>query len=282
MDGLFKRALAYSLDMLLVVFVASNIAASPLNYQYNDYMKYVNESNELKKIYKEQSKNKIESCEDLVKAIDEEKLTEEEYVTLYEDLLEIKEKIDDVSYNDKCQVIVDKYNENKLTYNEYISKFNYYEQKREASSLVLNIILLILIFAYFVLFQGFTHGQTLGKKIMRLKVVSTTNKSLSYKQLFLRSIFLYEVIFTIIKMISSIVMPLNYYVIFYNINYCIFEYLLNLILIFTICFDKNHRGIHDLIAKTRVIAMDFKGNVIKEKPFINFSNSKKVDKYKNK
>ena len=165
-----------------------------------------------------------------------------------------------------------------MTYNEYISKFNYYEQKREASSLFLNIILLVLIFAYFVLFQGFTHGQTLGKKIMRVKVVSTKDKSLSYKQLFIRSIFLYEVIFTIIKMISSIVMPLSSYVIFYNVNYCIFEYLLNLILIFTICFNKEHRGLHDLVAKTRVIVMDFKGNEIKEKPLGILKNKNKKDK----
>ena len=52
----------------------------------------------------------------------------------------------------------------------------------------------LIIGIYFGLFQGFTYGQTLGKKIMRLKIVSNDGNKVSYKQLIFRTLFLYSII----------------------------------------------------------------------------------------
>ena len=90
-DNIFRRVIAYVMDMILVsIVVSSIISAKVVNFQIDEYNKKYDEYNELYNLYIEQHSNKIENCDDLEKAIEEEKLREEKYV---EDLDKLKDSL---------------------------------------------------------------------------------------------------------------------------------------------------------------------------------------------
>lgn len=272
-DSLFKRVIAYLIDMMLVSIVVNSIISSNVvNFQLNKYNKLYDEYYDIYTLHLEQTVNKIESCGDLEKAIKDKKLTEEKFVSSYNNLKESysKQEISDEDYDNKCLIIVKDYNSNKMTDEYYSEKVDYYYYRLEKNSIVVYAVNIIAFMLYFVFFQGFTGGQTLGKKITRLKVVSTKeDEKLSYKQLFKRTLFLpintmfSSVTYCIIMLGCILVLPENLFTPVTDFLYFI-NYMVILGIVFTISFNKGKIGLHDMVAHTRIMEMDFKGNEIKK------------------
>ena len=260
-DYLFKRIVAYSLDMFLVSIVVSSIAAnSTINFQLDDYEKYYNEYLEVSTIYLEQQANDIKTCEELNTAVDKDKLTEEKYVSEVSDLNKNKKSMTEEEYDSKCLLIVKKYNDNKMTDEEIIDKVNHLSYMTEKNSVIMYAVSVIACLLYFGLFQGFTYGQTLGKKIMRLKIVSNDGNKVSYKQLIFRTLFLYSIINYLGIILFALAFSEDLFISAVNIL-SIFNTTLLTIIGIMIIFN-GRRGLHDVICKTKVILMDFKGNEI--------------------
>lgn len=110
----------------------------------------------------------------------------------------------------------------------------------------------IVMLLYYVIFQYFNKGQTIGKKLLKIRVVSKDDSELSLGNLLLRSIILYGIIFTILNMIMIQITSIN---VFYNI-YTVLG-LLNILITygtyFMVLFRKDERGIHDIIASSKVV-----------------------------
>lgn len=110
----------------------------------------------------------------------------------------------------------------------------------------------IVMLLYYVIFQYFNKGQTIGKKLLKIRVVSKDDSELSLGNLLLRSIILYGIIFTILNMIMIQITSVN---VFYNI-YTVLG-LLNILITygtyFMVLFRKDERGIHDIIASSKVV-----------------------------
>ena len=260
-DYLFKRIVAYSLDMFLVSIVVSSIATnSTINFQLDDYNKYYKEYLELSSTYLEQESINISTCEELNNVVSKKKLTEEKYVTEVKELNESKDSLTEEEYNSKCMVIVNKYNDNKMSEEYVLDELNHLYYMTEKNSTVLYGISILACLLYFVVFQGFTYGQSLGKKIMRLKIVSKDGSKVTYKQLFFRTLFLYSIINYLGLVIFRFVLSENLYI---SVGQCLS--VINTILLsvigFMIVFN-SRRGLHDIVCKTKVILMDFKGNEI--------------------
>lgn len=149
---------------------------------------------------------------------------------LYQDVL----KLDEESLNDKVDDM------KAIVYD--VNSFG---------SLYFSIEVIVMI-GYFVVFQYFNKGQTLGKKLLKIKVVSRDDEELSLGNFLLRSMILYGLIFTIINMILVQVISAN---IFYNL-YTIVG-LVNIVVTystyFMIIFRKDERGLHDMIAGSKVV-----------------------------
>lgn len=110
----------------------------------------------------------------------------------------------------------------------------------------------IVMLGYYVIFQYFNKGQTIGKKLLKIKVVSKDDGELSLGNLLLRSIIFYGIIFTILNMIMIQITGVSA---FYNI-YTILG-LLNILITygtyFMVIFRKDERGLHDIIASSKVV-----------------------------
>lgn len=111
---------------------------------------------------------------------------------------------------------------------------------------------------YFVLFAYFNNGQTLGKKLFKIKVVDKQDKSVSLIKLILRSIFNGSSLYlglniTIILriLLTLVTNTQNYYSLYMVIRSLSFIFEASMIIIFLI--KKGKISTNDLIAGTKVV-----------------------------
>lgn len=160
------------------------------------------------------------------------------------------------SYN-KYSSVMEDYYDNKIDVKEMInlSKGNFYYVTKYSISY--NIAIIVVICAYFVIFQKYNNGQTIGKKIMKIKVIDLNNDKVSLLNYFLRSLCIYYIyIGNVISLIINSILvyilnPSNYMIINLVISY--FFLILSFIILLSILIRKDKRGFHDLISKTKVV-----------------------------
>ncbi len=156
------------------------------------------------------------------------------------------------SYNEKITELTKQLSNGEITTQEYYDQYAdvYYDLQK--SNTVVNVISIILTIAYFIVFQYLNKGQTIGKKLFNLKIVSTDEKPIKLSQIIIRSIFIYSLISAILNIIFVYIIGKDSYYMVSTITTMI-DTLLILITVIFILFRQDKRGIHDVIAKTKVI-----------------------------
>lgn len=110
---------------------------------------------------------------------------------------------------------------------------------------------LVIIVLYFGVCEYLLNGQTLGKKLFNIRVVSNKDKKLNVGNYLIRTVILNGVILDIVNLIALQFSKGTYQVITSyasTFNTCLF-----LIIFVMILFNKEGRGLHDVIAGTKVI-----------------------------
>lgn len=245
MKTVLKRVGAYFIDIMLVSLVATLLSSNAyINKDYNKYEKVYNE-------YKQKYDSYENYYTKLENYYEDKKLTEKEYNNLL--------KLDSEYINDLNNYYEDK----KLEVDEYdklIQKLNIdyaeietnYSYKLLKYSIIPTVVNLMCVLLYFVVFQFYFNGQTLGKKIMKLKVVSSNEKKLSILNYLLRCLIVNEVFINIVSILCLVVLSKNNYIVSNKIIYIV-TYILEMVILFMMVFDKSNRGLHDYISNTKVI-----------------------------
>lgn len=230
MNKNFKRIIAYILDTLLITLIAVSFTyIKPINFQLESY------------------NNAYENYEKVLKKY--EKL-EKKYETAKEDL---KDK--EISKSEYTK-LKKEYNSYKKTY-EIETKKVYKRQYQY--SIVSTIIQLALIFAYFGIFQYSMGGQTIGKKLMKLKVVSKDdNKDLGLVNYLLRAIILNGVIAPIFLMVFASTLNYNDFYIAQSVVGDL-NSVLQIVIIIMVFMRVDNRGLHDIVGQTKVIEITADG-----------------------
>ena len=151
--------------------------------------------------------------------------------------------------------IVKSYQENKIsskTYQKQIKNYTYYLNN---DSLVTTFITLSLMLLYFGFYQWYKNGQTIGKKLMKIKIEDINNSKITIEKYMLRSIILYNIIIKLTDLVCLLFLSKNRYLLISNILYNI-EMGITLVIMISIIFSKDKRGLHDLLCKTKVVTLD--------------------------
>lgn len=173
-------------------------------------------------------------------------------------------------YLDKYREAYDKYNkliidvnENKLDTesDEYKTKMVDLTYDLNKYRVVSASISSILFLGYFGALQYILNGQTLGKKIMKIKVTSVSDKKLTILNFLTRSVILNNILFSIILIVGVYVFNKNNY---YNLSLIItyIELLVMSLIVLMIVLRKDNRGLHELITNTKVVAVDENSDVV--------------------
>lgn len=259
---LVKRVCAYIIDIIIVMYLSTIITSIPFlrknttEYQ-NKYSEYQEQSNIIKN-YSELLSNSY---------IDNEISTEE-----YDKLL--KENL----YN---EILTAKYEDNKISKGEYkeivikieedskelLNKYNYILGKIAISDSIITILTTLL---YFGILQYLLKGQTIGKKLLKLQVVSSTKKELNISNFILRSLIINNVLLNVTVIIFLATTSKSIYIKADSIISLLVS-IVEAITIFLVMTREDKRGLHDLLFGTKVITIETESkqkNIIKNNKLV--------------
>lgn len=115
-----------------------------------------------------------------------------------------------------------------------------------------DIITIVLLFLYYVVFVYFFDGETVGKRLVKLKIVDKDDNKASVWRLALRVCILYEIPFTVWNLVASFILSNDAFAKSYSIMYTLTSAIMLGIAI-TVAFSKDKRGLHDMISGTKVV-----------------------------
>lgn len=151
------------------------------------------------------------------------------------------------------QELDDKFLESEITPEEYLEEYKVLLYDYQKENILQSTISVALTIAYYVVFQYMNKGQTLGKKLLKLRVVDKeTEKPISILKGLLRS-------FIVLSILSGTLCILFVYI-FNSSNYInaymallMLEGIFTLTTIMFVLYKKDGRGLHDMMANTKVI-----------------------------
>ena len=157
---------------------------------------------------------------------------------------------------EKYSEVTKRYYDKEITLNEYqeLNKDNFYNVTKYSVSSTAAII--VVIFLYFGVFQKYNQGQTLGKKIMKIKVSSNDDKDVSIWKYFLRIlpnyyVFIGSVVALLINSILVFIIGSNYYMTISSmVTYVFFG--IGIVDFVMMLFRKDKRALHEVISNTKV------------------------------
>lgn len=156
-----------------------------------------------------------------------------------------------VEASEKYNEMLNDYYDKKIEiseFNDKVSEISYDLNKNGYVYLISDIVVIIL---YFGVFNFVSKGQTLGKRIMNLQIVSAKDKPLKIYNYLIRCIILNGIIMDIVTLIAICFSRSKYYDIYSigsNINMII-----QVAIFISIMFSVSGRGLHDFLAGTKVI-----------------------------
>lgn len=142
---------------------------------------------------------------------------------------------------------------NSITYEEFVDEYQdlYYKNKKD--TMTQSAITLTITIAYFVIFQYMNKGQTIGKKILHLRVVdNNTEKPLSIFKGLIRSLLIWNILSGTLGIVLIYILNKESYITSYLIISSIESIFIFITAMFTL-YRKDNRGLHDIIINSKVI-----------------------------
>lgn len=154
---------------------------------------------------------------------------------------------------EKLMELTEELNTGEITPDVYLDEYSsllYVTQKDNVISLSVTVVLTV---AYFVVFQYTNKGQTLGKKLLNLRVVDKdTNKPATIVKGLIRSLFTLSILSGTLNVIFLYLLSENNYLTAYG-TVASFELLFIFVTVIFILYKKDGRGLHDIMTNTIVI-----------------------------
>lgn len=155
-------------------------------------------------------------------------------------------------YSKEYEQIQTDYLAEKISTEEYLNKSVDVIYNIDSNNIISLIIQVVIIILYFVVFQFYNKGQTIGKKLMKLRVVSVKDSNLTLNQITFRSLIINSIFVNILIIGSLLFLNKDYY--YYASNGIqLMSSLIFIVTLIMILFRKDGRGLHDVIANTKVI-----------------------------
>ena len=122
-------------------------------------------------------------------------------------------------------------------------------------TVIISIVSIVISLLYYVVYPCYNNGQTLGKKLMKIKIKKTNDTELSMNDLLIRSMINNSILVNIINVILVLFLSKNLYLSTSSLVSFI-QYLVLIISLIMIAFTKNAQGLHDKAVHTEVVQAD--------------------------
>lgn len=153
--------------------------------------------------------------------------------------------------NESSAEIIDKYMKEEISEKTYFSEAMSISYQMAKQNGIYSLITIFLNILYFVVYQFYNNGQTIGKKLLKIKVVAEDGE-LSMNQMIFRSLIINSILVQMILMGFVIFASQRVYL-STTLILELLQYTIILVSGFMIMFNKSGKGLHDMIVHSRVI-----------------------------
>lgn len=160
--------------------------------------------------------------------------------------------------------LTEEYANQKITKEEYLTKGSEINYSLSKETVAESIVTLVITISYFVVFTYFMNGETIGKKIMKIKITSNNHKKLTMNNYLVRSLIINSILLQFISILTILFLDKTTYLSVYNIISNVFS-IIFVVSFMMILFRKDGRGLHDILANTKVISTEKKEQDVTEK-----------------
>ena len=138
-------------------------------------------------------------------------------------------------------------------YTVQLNELAYQKAKLDGIS---NIIVILISVLNFIVYQGITKGQTIGKKLLKIKIIKINGNELTFNDLIFRNLLNNFIFFDILLAVFALIGRKTYIYGYKSIN--IIETILIIVSVFMIVIRKDGRSIMDLLTNTMVVKVEEK------------------------
>ena len=157
----------------------------------------------------------------------------------------------------ELNAVLEDYSSGDISETEYLEKFSDISYIVNKESVQVSIVSVVLSTIYFVVLAYYMNGQTFGKKIMKIQVVSANSKKLTMNNYLIRSLIVDSILMNTISIVTILFLEKSSYLKVYDATSTIFG-AIYVVIFAMILFRQDGRGLHDLLANTKVISLNDK------------------------
>lgn len=162
---------------------------------------------------------------------------------------------DIIKLNDSSNEILEKYVAEEIDTNTYFMEAKVISFKLAKEYGALYIATIFIAIMYFVVYQFYNNGQTVGKKLMRIRIKSSDADELNMNNMVIRALIINSIFVDMTIFAFSIFATEDIY--FYGVGIVEFiGYTIILISGLMVMFSKSGRGLHDIFSHTEVVRCD--------------------------
>lgn len=163
----------------------------------------------------------------------------------------IKESNNLINLNNQLNSISENFINKTITMKEYFNQYSSIEYLVNKEMFLQNLFSLILMIGYFIILPYYYNGQTIGKKMMKIKIVKEDGK-LTINDLALRSLLANGIAMTFIELaLIFLIKDTAYFVTISILSFI--QFLLVITSVFMILYRKDKKALHDIVCKTLVV-----------------------------
>ena len=151
--------------------------------------------------------------------------------------------------------VLEGYVDGSVSMKEYVNQMVDLGYDISRQTVIVSIVTILISLLYYVVYPCYNNGQTLGKKLMKIKIKKTNDTELSMNDLLIRSMINNSILVNIINVILVLFLSKNLYLSTSSLVSFI-QYLVLIISLIMIAFTKNAQGLHDKVCKTEVVVAD--------------------------
>ena len=200
------------------------------------------------------------------------------FVTLISSILTMFIPVSDsyIKANEDLMEVMKDYTSGEIDESEYLEKYPNYLYTLNKESVAVSIVLVVVSIGYYVIFACVNDGQTFGKKIMKMKIVSNDSKKLTLNNYLIRSLIINGIFLNILDIVLIIFIKKDSYLAATNalttVRMALYALTFGMIL-----FSQNGRGLHDIVAGTKVINVKPTEKIVFENENVNFYKENKEE-----
>ena len=159
-------------------------------------------------------------------------------------------KVEDLQ--NELESAITNYTTGEITIEKYLEQTQTLTYEIEKNSIAVNVVYVVISIGYFVVFQFLNKGQTIGKKIMKIRIVNEKEENPNIGQIITRTLIVNQILPNILVIIFVVLLSKNQFLSVYSAITTI-TYIFIIVSSLMILYRNDKLGLHDLLSKTKVV-----------------------------